>query len=67
MLVIIVIVIVVTEKTGVENLTVCPRTVHCGRGGGCHRGGGRMETVDVAPELKKNWAVSAPIEREWFA
>jgi Xaa-Pro dipeptidase len=45
-------VIVVTE-TGVENLTVCPRTVE--EVEAVIAGGAWPPTVDAAPELKRNW------------
>ncbi|CAE7771862.1 Pepd [Symbiodinium microadriaticum] len=50
-------VVVITED-GVENLTVCPRTVE--EVESVMAGGAWPPAVDVAPELKRNWTDIAP-------
>ena len=50
-------VIVITE-TGVENLTVCPRTPE--EVEAVMAGGAWPPAVDTAPELKRNWTTVAP-------
>ena len=50
-------VIAITEN-GVENFTVCPRTIE--EVEGVMAGGAWPPAVDAAPELKRNWTEVAP-------